>query len=300
MDIGLLKDLIPYVVPAVLAFITVVLGPAFITTRRVRQDLASDTELLGRLQPDSKEHTELGEAVQSRTLHLVSMIHYPAITRLDVLAWLGVVACSAGSVAWWVLMNQPSLRPFLLTDFLTAPMPLALVPPAAMSAWVGFQQSWSRRAVSRVRYVRRHLGLDEALETLRSMRLAEKASYYVAIVLVACTIVALTAAALSSPDVLRWSVIAFALFVAAFLGFGFVRTRQGHGLENVLPALLEADFAAEAERAADAERAAQVERATAGRHSGMWRRLSASLLTMGVIGRRRGQERGAPGPSSRS
>ena len=283
------KDLIPYVVPAVIAFFGVTLGPAFLTTRRVRQDLASDTELLGRLRAGSKEHTELAEAVQSRTLHLVSMIHFPAATRLDVLAWLGAVGCAALTTAWLFVSTLPALRPYLAPDPLTAGITVGLGPIGVMSAWVAFQQPWSKRAVGRVRYVRSHLGEEEATETWRSLRLAERVSFVVGIVLALYTLVVSTVASLNAPGAVTAYVIAAAVLAAALCLFGFIATRHRRGLDNVLPALLEGDIAVDKARASEeAERAARQRRDAADtpQRSRSWRRLSTLLVSMWVFGRR--------------
>ncbi|GAA5031802.1 hypothetical protein GCM10023258_30280 [Terrabacter aeriphilus] len=302
VGVDVLKGLIPYVVPAVIAFFGVTLGPAFLTTRRVRQDLASDTELLARLQPGSKEHTELAEAVQSRTLHLVSMIHFPAATRLDVLAWLGAVGCAVLATAWLFVMTQPALRPFVTPDFLTAGMALGIGPIGVMTAWVAFQQPWSKRAVGRVRYVRAHLGEDEAEESWRSLRLAEKVSFVVGIVLAVYTLVVSTLASSKAPDAVIGLVVTAAVLAAGLSGLGFIATRRRHGLDHVLPPLLDNDIAVDKARAAEeAEQAARESVATADtRHRPRsWRRLWALLVSIVMLGRRRGQERGARRPSSR-
>ncbi|GAA1987125.1 hypothetical protein GCM10009817_30790 [Terrabacter lapilli] len=291
VDVDMMKDLIPYVVPAVIAFFGVTLGPAFITTRRVRQDLAADTELLARLQPGSKEHTELAEAVQSRTLHLVSMIHYPAATRLDVLAWLGTVSCSAVATAWAIVSTQPALRPFTTLDSLTSGFPVGLGPVSVVSAWMGFQHPWSKRAVSRVRYVRAHLGLEEAMETYRSLRLAEKASFIVAMVLTIYTLAVVTVACLSMPDAVPAFVGVCAVMAVAIAGACFLATRHRFGLNKVLPSLLKADIAADEARAAEeAERAAVARRATVAtaQRQPTWRRLSAAMVGMLLLDRRGG------------
>lgn len=298
------------VVPAVIAFFGVTLGPAFLTTRRVRQDLASDTELLGRLQPGSKEHTELAQAVQSRTLHLVSMIHFPAATRLDLLAWLGAVGCAALATAWLFVMSQPALRPFVAPDFLTAGMAVGFGPIDVMTAWVAFQQPWGKRAVGRVRYVRAHLGEEEAEETRRSLRLAEKASFVVGIVLALYTLVVSTLASSKAPDAVIGLVIASAVLAGGLSGFGFIATRRRHGLDNVLPPLVEDDIAADKARAAEeAERAAQEHLVVADtrQRPTSWRRLSALVVGMVMLDRgeakdeeRQNQVRGAePGATAR-
>ncbi|WP_344066930.1 hypothetical protein [Terrabacter lapilli] len=301
MDVDVLKDLIPYVVPAVIAFFGVTLGPAFLTTRRVRQDLASDTELLGRLQPGTKEHTELAAAVQSRTLHLVSMIHFPAATKLDVLAWLGVIAWSLTATAWWMASasTQPVLRILTGLDPLTAGFPMWIGVASILTTWLGFQHSWSRRAVSRVRYVRAHLGEAEALETWRSLRLAEKWSFSVAVCLVGYTLVVLTAAASSTPDAVPGFVAAWGVVAAALSVLGFVITYTRHGMNNVLPPLLKDDVAVDEARAAEeSEEAARQRRVTAEatQRPVAWPRLSALLVGMVMLGRRGGQGRGATGP----
>lgn len=301
MTVGVLKALIPYVVPAVIAFFGVTLGPAFVTTRRVRQDLAADTELLGRLEPGSKEHTELAQAVQSRTLHLVSLIHFPAATRLDVLAWLGAVSCSALATAWLIVSTQPALRPFTATGPLTAGFPVLAGPIGVLSTWLGFQHPWSKRAVARVRYVRKHLGDEAATETRRSLRLAEKASFVVAVCLVGYTLVVLTVASSSVQDALPGSVVGAAVVASVITGLSLIAAHQRYGLDNVLPPLLAADTAAaEARAIAEAERATHGQRATVGTTQGpfTWRRLSAVLASMMLFDRRRGEERQTSEPSS--
>ncbi|GEK22383.1 hypothetical protein CXY01_29030 [Cellulomonas xylanilytica] len=60
------------------------IGPALVTNRRLRSDLAIEAAMLAQLPKPVRP--ELREEVRRRTLLLVSATRYPPLTRLDLLA----------------------------------------------------------------------------------------------------------------------------------------------------------------------------------------------------------------------
>jgi hypothetical protein len=77
--VELLVDALPYVLPIALAGVTALLSPALATPRRLRQELASDVELVGKL--PMRERADLGDDIQRRARHLIAMTRYPTVTR---------------------------------------------------------------------------------------------------------------------------------------------------------------------------------------------------------------------------
>lgn len=159
-----LKAIAPYTVPVLLAALVAVLTPALTTARRLRQDLAVDTEMLERLPRTSR--TELRAEVMRRALILVSITRYPPVTRNDVLALLGFVL----TIGWAVLTLVQTSRPDALDPQMILIMAPALFGSLAVGSWTAFYRPWSVRAEGRLRYVDQHLGEAAGRELAVALR----------------------------------------------------------------------------------------------------------------------------------
>ncbi|HEX3244679.1 MAG TPA: hypothetical protein VHX16_04675 [Chloroflexota bacterium] len=159
----LLKLLLPFLVPLVIGIASTVFGQLLLTSRRLRSELATDSDMVDRLPDEAQD--ELREEIRRRTFQLVAYIRYPTLTRPEILALLAMLLITAASVAavWDMhrVGQEPNQNPLLVSGFWVALM---------ASCWVFFLHSWVERSANRVGYIQRRLGVEQARETLRVLR----------------------------------------------------------------------------------------------------------------------------------
>lgn len=147
-----LGTLVPLLVPFVLSVVGLLLGSTFVTTRRLRNDLQRDTEILARL--PSEERLELRAEVRRRSMLLVAQVRFPTFTHIDLVALLGYLG-SIGALVFYAI-QVPGIEPAEFGYFLLA-APFFLG-GWALRCWWWFYGPWSFRAAHRIKFVREHLG----------------------------------------------------------------------------------------------------------------------------------------------
>ncbi len=251
--VSLIKELLPIIGPAIIGVCGVVLGSAFVTTRRLRQDLVADTELLTRLKPGSVEHTELAGAIQRRTLHLVAAARNPALKSLDVVCWLIVlltaIATAGCSFALWTIPT-----PQTLMEQTAALIPIVLLPGTGLLALATFRILWRQRMRSRVQYIETHLDPDEVKDSKRTLQVADLVWSFVGILIVGLSgaqLVMMTGIAYRWPS---WLCVVLAVgfpFVAGLLLRAMTRFIESDEWQETLADTKER-WAAQAEKAREA------------------------------------------------
>jgi hypothetical protein len=150
----LFEMLAPLLIPFAVGAVGTLVASTFITSKRLRTELLQETEMLDRLPLTARK--ELRRDVQRRTLLLVSINRFPPLTRVDLVALLIAVLSIALGFYWArvILVDWYDSIFFVL---------IALAPPVyAAIAWVMFFKDWRLRALSRIRWVFKHLGQEES------------------------------------------------------------------------------------------------------------------------------------------
>lgn len=128
------------------------------TARRLRNDLATDTKLVEELDGDVKE--DLEKSVTERAYRLVAATRYPSLTWYE--AALGLLLVPL----FWLLFSAPGeLRTLAKQDAVEPPLVgpgQALTMIFVFVTYAALVHSWSGRAASRIVYVYRRLGDNEA------------------------------------------------------------------------------------------------------------------------------------------
>jgi hypothetical protein len=158
-----LLELLPIFVPVAIGLASAVFGQFLLTSRKLRNELAVDSEMLERLPDDARQ--ELTEEVRRRTYLLVAYTRYPVLTRPEFLALLAVLLITAIGVAlvWGEERVDPdsSQSPLIVNGF------LALL---TFASWIFYLHSWVPRALDRVAYILRRLSGEHAQESVRLLR----------------------------------------------------------------------------------------------------------------------------------
>lgn len=146
-----LIELAPYAVPATLTAIIAGFGPSFLTARRLRADLSTDSEIVERL--DGTAQQEMRQEIHRRALVLVCITRFPSLTVYDVLSILGLIGvCALGVVTIRDMMTHESIDP------LTHPPMFALISAGSLTCWGAFYIPWNKRAHQRLLFTRKYLG----------------------------------------------------------------------------------------------------------------------------------------------
>lgn len=154
MDI--IETLIPLLAPLLIGTIGALAASVIITSKRLRTELQQESEMLERLPAGAR--AELRADMRRRALLLVSINRFPPLTRVDLLALLGVaLSIGAGVLVVHALTNEASIT--------SAPSRLenqfgilgVIFPGYALTAWSVFHRNWTQRSLSRIRYLHKHL-----------------------------------------------------------------------------------------------------------------------------------------------
>jgi hypothetical protein len=165
------------------AGVVAVISPVFRTSRRLREDLRHESELLEHLPPRSR--AELRAEIARRVYVLVALTKYPPVTRVDVLAWGTWAVCAVAAVSFAITAPVD----FWGSDWMPIFSSLAPGVLLAIGAFFASYRPWARRARRRVLYVQQHIGQDEAVVVARMVRVGN--------VVLACAPVVLAGAVLS-------------------------------------------------------------------------------------------------------
>jgi hypothetical protein len=222
----LVKGVLPYVLPIVLATVTAVLSPALVTPRKLRHDLAADTGMLEDV--PRRARPELREDVERRTFLLVSLSRYPSLTLFDLLSLLGLAAVCTGAVVGVVQMHE---SPELVASSL--PVPIAIY-AFASGCWTAFYLPWTTRADGRLSYIERHLGIEEARHAAKTLRVAHATALLSGVVALAGPLVAYSLVAYQNVGMDDWGSWVMPLLAAVFGLATIGVTTHGNGLSRRL------------------------------------------------------------------
>ena len=143
---GLLQSLVPIAATLMIGIASAVVGQILLTARRLRSELAVDSEMLDRLPYDAQK--ELREEIRRRTHLLVAYTRYPAMTRPEILALLTMLLIAVGGFALvWDehrAKGEPSEAPLVVCSMLVG---------LTVSTWWFYLRSWVPRMVDRLEYV---------------------------------------------------------------------------------------------------------------------------------------------------
>jgi hypothetical protein len=96
----------------------------------------------------------------------VSINRFPPFTRVDFLAVSALLAALAYGVyamaSFWAKNS---------TNVEIAPFAIFTVASWAIFSWIAFYRPWTRRASQRLKYVAKHLGMDEAFPVAQMLRI---------------------------------------------------------------------------------------------------------------------------------
>lgn len=136
-------------------------------SRRLRRDLAVDAELLPTLSGTAAQ--DMRRSIHRRSFQVVAATRYPGIVLLEVLITLGMIL-----VLVWLAGVPGELRE--LDKIGEAPLELmtgqVLAVVLLASLYISASRSWTRRAVKRIRYVRRRLGYNTTRQLTRTLNIA--------------------------------------------------------------------------------------------------------------------------------
>lgn len=149
--------------PFLLGAAGTLVASTFVTQRRLRTELAAESEMLDRMPRTVR--VEMRADISRRGMLLVSMTRYPPMTRIDLVLSLVLIAALASAGALCVntseLPNAPSINWLAIPGMLV----VTALP------WFAFAQSWAARASARLRFVVHHLGRDEAVPVAFMVRI---------------------------------------------------------------------------------------------------------------------------------
>jgi hypothetical protein len=161
-----LKLVLPLVAPVAIGIASAAFGQLLLTSRRLRDDVAADTELLERLPVDVRR--ELDEEIRDRAYLLVAYTRYPGLTGPEILTLTAVLMLAAAGIAIvWdehhavAADNYPNLYPLVYSG---------LVILGIAAAWDFYLKSWVPRTMGRVAYILWHLGGQTAADSVRVVR----------------------------------------------------------------------------------------------------------------------------------
>jgi hypothetical protein len=157
-------------VPFVLGALGTLAASTFITSKRLRTELAQETEMLERLPRDAR--VELRADIRRRALLLASINRYAPITRLDLLLlfWLGVGYALPVYVTIALLTDRTDTGP---TTLVVGTVGFTV---GATLIWRLFYGQWRERANARIAFVGKRLGNDEAVTLVRMYRFGRQAA----------------------------------------------------------------------------------------------------------------------------
>ena len=164
--VDMLNQALPYALPIALAAVTALLTPALVTPRRLRHDLAIDTEIVDRL--PTQERADLNDDIKRRARHLIAVTRYPTLTLYDLLALLGLTGITAFVIFGHVLPASRAGDDALILD----PLSAGIASLFGASCWAAFYVPWGTRAKSRLEHLLAHLGVDEARDAANTVRVA--------------------------------------------------------------------------------------------------------------------------------
>ncbi|MFD7309390.1 hypothetical protein [Promicromonospora sp. NPDC059942] len=175
--IRVVEALMPVLAPLAIATVGAVVASTIITSRRLRTDLQQESEMLERLPPGAR--AELRADVRRRTLILVSLNRFPPVTRVDLLAMIGI-ALTIGAVFFALHLLGEDDRSDVEFSF-------GLIgqfsPVYAFLIWLVFHKNWAERALSRIRYLHKHLGPAEPQPVARMVLVGYVASLAILLVI---------------------------------------------------------------------------------------------------------------------
>ncbi|HEY0188160.1 MAG TPA: hypothetical protein VGC67_11785 [Cellulomonas sp.] len=206
-----LTNAAPLVIAAVVSGLIAAISPLLSTSRRLRDELVRETQILTQVPPSAR--SQLRAEIGRRTHTLVSLTRYPPVTRWDVLV-LAMYVTSPFTILF-ILKNTSFEDSW--TQKGPALVVTVLAPLAMISSWRSAYTRWSRRAEARLRYLESHVGHGEACAAARMVQIGDALISVAGLPLLAW--ISAEVAVLCSTFMAEWacSVAAIACLVASFV-----------------------------------------------------------------------------------